>query len=101
MYHKYVNKDLLEEYEVNFNVCYITIEESSGFNYLDGVTDELCKQYNNEVLELVEDYDSYFVLKVYYEEKEDIIDISSVITSLLLSCNIYRFTVTINYEEYF
>lgn len=77
-------------------IGYINIEDGNGYDDFCLIADQIVQEFPNLDLEVIENSSYYIVLKVVYDEYEEIQDLVSTIAYLLVSANICRFTITIN-----
>lgn len=77
-------------------IGYINIEDGTGFDDFCQVGEQITEEFPNLDLELIENTSYYIVLKVVYDEYEEIQELVSTISYLLTAAEITRFTITIN-----
>lgn len=80
-------------------IAYITIEESTGSERLNGIAPLIIDDFSNIEIQILEDTEYYFVLKFFYDDFTDIQDIIATISYILVGEKIYKYTVTINYND--
>lgn len=81
--------------------AYITIEEQTYHSDLKGIAALILEEFDcsNTELVLVEDNTYYIVFHLIYTELEEIKEVASTITYILISEEIYRFTLNINTDD--
>lgn len=79
-----------------FELAYITIEDKSSTERMDCVLNDLLEGVRSEDYEItkLEEDDYYFVIKVEYEDWDDVIDICASATHLLLQYGAWSYSVT-------
>ena len=80
-------------------IAYITIEESTGSENLNGIAPLVLDDFPNVEMNIMEDTGYYFVLKFFYDDYADVQDIIGAISYILAGEGIYKYTVTINCNE--
>lgn len=77
-------------------IAYINVEDTLGTDYLEELSSNLIDDFDNITFEVVEVTEYYLVLKVEYEEYEELQEICSTACYMLIGNNVNRFTFTIN-----
>lgn len=78
---------------------YITIEECTGDKDFYGIPNLIIEQFSNTEVEVIEQTESYFVLKFFCEDFEEVQEISSMCAYILTGELINKFSITINSED--
>ncbi len=78
---------------------YITIEECTGDKDFYGIPNLIVEQFSNIEVEVIEQTESYFVLKFFCEDFEEVQEISSMCAYILTGELINKFSITINSED--
>ena len=77
--------------------AYITVEIAQICFEMLEIVNQIIDSFNNLDLHTKEINEYYFVLKIKYEEFEELQDLASSICFVLLGKEITRFTTTLNY----
>jgi hypothetical protein len=80
-------------------IGYITVEECTGDKDFYGIAPLVLEEFNNMDLHIIEENESYFVLKFICEDFEDVQELVSTCSYILAGENIIKFSVTINNDE--
>lgn len=76
--------------------AYITIEDG---DYLHGIAPLVIDEFSNIDIQIIEDTEYYFVLNCIYEDHEDIQDIVSTLSYILIGEGVEKFKVTVNTDD--
>lgn len=85
--------------ELNYKYAYLTIEDLSDSDTICNVVDDLIDGDYYSQISCIESNDSYFVVKIEYDNWEDVKDVCATISQLLLEYSIGTFTVSCKAEE--
>lgn len=77
-------------------IGYINIEDVTGYEEFTQIPDQILEEFPNLDIGVTTCNDYYIVLKVVYDEYEEIQDLVSTVAYLLVASDITRFTITIN-----
>jgi len=80
-------------------VGFITVENCSNQKEFEDISYVILEEVANTDLIIIENNESYFVLKFLCEEFEEIQELSSLIAYLLTGEHISKFSITVNYNE--
>ena len=76
--------------------AFITVEDTAGLDDLEGVADKVLEEFPNLDIELKDHATFYFVLKVLYDEYEELQELIGTISYILIGEEIMRYTITLN-----
>lgn len=93
-YNEYKYKSLL------FDIAYITVEDNASVEKIGLVAEDLLEAQDSIRIACLESNDNYIVIKAEYENWDEIKDICSTITYLLLQHGISSFTFDCKAEEF-
>jgi hypothetical protein len=78
-----------------FDKAYITVEDIQSTGDLPIALEEVLNNIDTYIaVEVKENYEEYFVLLIEYEDWHDVLDIASIISSILLQKGITSFSFT-------
>ena len=80
------------------NYCYITVEDNTGTE-LDKLAIDIAQEFPNLDIQITESCGYYFVIKIFYDDFEEIQEVASTLSYLLLGEGIYRYVITVNCTE--
>jgi hypothetical protein len=80
-------------------VGYITIEECTGDKDFHGVPQLIVEEFSNIEVTIIEENNSYFVLKYICEDFEDVQQIASICAYIITGELINKFSITVNNED--
>ena len=80
-------------------IAYITIEESTGSDCLNGIAPLVLEDFPNIDMHVMEDTEYYFVLKFFYDDFNDVQEVIGAVSYILAGEGIYRYTVTLNCND--
>lgn len=78
---------------------FITVENCSDQKEFEDIALVILEEFPNTDLTIVEDNESYFVIKFLCEEFEEIQELTSLISYILTGEHINKFSITVNYNE--
>ena len=80
------------------NYCFITIEDNTCTE-LDFLAQDILIEFPNLDVKITESCGEYFVLKVFYDDFEEIQELAATIAYMTVGQGISRFVVTVNSTE--
>jgi len=78
--------------------AFVTVQESSGLS-IKGIAALVLDEFPNMDMFLMEDTESYFVLKFIYDDFVEVQDVVSNISYTLIQEGIYEYTTTLNCDD--
>ena len=81
------------------NKAWITVEDNTLINGFSSVAQEVLDHFENECIEIADSNSSYFVLHLMYDDLEEVKEVASLTTYLLLNAYVTQFTMTINTSD--
>ena len=81
------------------NKAWITVEDNSLINRFKGVSQEVIDNFPNSDIKVNESNSSYFVLELLYDSLEEVKEVASLTTYLLLNAYVTEFTMTVNTSD--
>lgn len=78
---------------------YLTVEQVSEYKEFEEIPSILLNEFSNIEVSIVEQCEYYFVLKFICEDFEEIQELVSTVTYILIGENIYKFIITLNCDE--
>lgn len=81
------------------NKAWITVEDNSLINGFREVSQEVIDNFPNSDIKVNESNSSYFVLELLYDSLEEVKEVASLTTYLLLNAYVTEFTMTVNTSD--
>ena len=78
--------------------AFVTIQESSGCSLL-GIAQLILDEFPNIDMNLIEDTESYFVIKFIYDDYIELQEVISSLSYILVQEGILEYITTINCDE--
>jgi hypothetical protein len=78
---------------------YITIEQTCENKDFEGISSLILDEFSNAEVSLIEECEYYFVIKFICEDFEEIQEIASTISYILIGEGIHKFILTLNCDE--
>ena len=81
------------------NKAWITVEDNTLITGFSAVSQEVLDHFNQENISIADSNSSYFVIHVIYDDMEEVKEVASLTTYLLLNAYVTQFTMTINTSD--
>lgn len=81
------------------NKAWITIEDKTLIKEFTSLANEIIDHCENVDIKINESNSSYFVLELVYEDYEEVKEVCSMASYLLLNSYVTEFTVTVNTSD--
>ena len=78
---------------------YLTVEQVSENTEFDGISTLVLEEFSNIEVSVIEECEYYFVLKFICEDFEEIQEIVSTVSYILIGEGIYKYIITLNCDE--
>jgi hypothetical protein len=78
---------------------YITVEECTGDKDLYVIPYLIAEEFPNIEINIIEENESYFVLKFICEDFEEVQEIASICAYILTGEKINKFSITVNSDD--
>lgn len=81
------------------NKAWITVEDNSLMTGFSSVSQEVVDHFNQDNISIADSNLSYFVIHIIYDELEEVKEVASLTTYLLLNAYVTQFSMTINTSD--
>lgn len=78
---------------------YLTVEQVSENKEFEGISTLVLEEFSNIEVSVIEECEYYFVLKFICEDFEEIQEIVSTVSYILIGEGIYKYIITLNCDE--
>lgn len=78
---------------------YLNVEQISEYRQFDGLAYLILEEFPNLELEIKEDYEHYFVIHFICEDLEDVQELVSTTSYILVGEGVNKYTITLNLNE--
>ena len=78
---------------------YLTVEQVSENKEFEGISTLVLDEFSNIEVSVIEECEYYFVLKFICEGFEEIQEIVSTVSYILIGEGIYKYIITLNCDE--